>query len=180
MQNQRQILSDSDYRDWLQEHFVYSVELFSRSAELYARRKYDPDMVKDIPLHLEYWMIDMSLLQAFLTEFRNLYDFFYLPIPTNPRFFQDARALDFYLQWKSACPIGSKFFTDSYEKVSPRLSHLTYKRKVQTDWKVLSLWNEMYEIVKVFLAYVPSSRKGDVAQRLAWLNGIQQAFLPYM
>lgn len=184
MKNERRKLNDTERREWLEEHFVYSVNLLSRSAELYARRKYDAKAVENTPYYFEYWCIDMALLQTFLTELRNLHDFFYFPIPDQKRFFDDARALDYFetdsevSQWTRSCPTKSKLFIDSYERIGGTLAHLTYKRDEKYEWKVLSLWIEVYEIIQAFFACMPVSRKGNVPQQLSWLADLRRAFLP--
>jgi len=150
---------------FLEEHFVYEVNMFCTSLESIIVFKQQNN----------FWMNNLAL-ENFLLHFRNLVEFLYF----EKKYTDDARANEFidYNKWS----LLNKSYTDEIKKFYTRackeVDHLTYSRFYGTPpeklWDCSRIFKLIIDEVRNFLNYLPDNLQLNNKIRLALDNRINK------
>lgn len=109
-------------------------------------------------------VINNALLESFAIHVRALVKFFYDENPHK----DDVIAEDFYLKgmdWKSIRPEKTAILIQVENRANKEVAHLTYNRQTITSkqkiWEFIPIYEEMNEVITVFLNNVPKENLGD-------------------
>ena len=150
-ENKSQFMSDDEKKEWLNDHFVYEIEMLMF-----------PSKIGILPP-----LLNNAMLESFLIHARCLFEFFY--DEENPKYTADARATHFVNNWKELRPK-----TVNIEMIKKRtgreLAHLTYDRKSDNDtakqWNVLQIYTQLISIINLFLKKIPEKFLGKKTNEL--------------
>lgn len=138
----------NNLKNFLEEHFIYEVNMFCASLENIIEFKKQNN-----------FCIDNLALENFLLHFRNIVEFLYF----DKKYPDDARAKEFISS--ATWSLLGKSYTDETKKMYTRackeMGHLTYSRFYGTppekQWNCSKIFKETINEVKNFLNYLPEN-----------------------
>ena len=152
-------------KSFLEEHFVYEVNMFCVSLESIIAFKAQNN----------FW-IDNLVLENFLLHFRNIVEFLYF----DKKYPDDARAKEYINpdDWS----LLKKSYSDETKKLYTRackeIGHLTYSRfygaPPEKLWNCSIIFKEIINEVKNFLNYLPDNLRINVSIRTELENRISR------
>ncbi len=174
-----------DKKNYLEEHFIYEVEMLCFSfTRIIKFKKIDeepaqyspfstlvntPWVAQHTPLASDPNNINMAL-ETFLLHARNLREFFY---NDNKRYDTDARAWDFLEEknlWQKLRPAEMESMIEIRERAGKELAHLSYKRIYGTppekSWNTGETLGDLLKVVGIFLEHLSPKYFGDRLQNL--------------
>src|SRR5580692_6524589 len=159
--------TDQQLLDYSEEHLLYELHMF-----WWVAKNLPPD--KGFQLS--------ALLESFAIHLRNLIDFFFT-LPSEARK-DDLVAADFF-DSPSAWNPGTipKLLTDAHERANKEISHITYKRKGETDptkpWPVGELFKEIRALATKFAAGASAKKLHPSVLMLLTSDAVTVAALIY-
>ncbi len=152
--------TEADKKEMLQIHFLYECEMLVVALEV-VTSEFSKEMLNRKK--------ESVALEIFLLHARSLLEFFYYP-PTKPERPCAQHFLKEGIVWKDIVPLKTANIKKLEKQVNEDMSHLSYSRIAKQDedrrWDILSLFKDLFKIIKVFLSGVKEDYLNDTLRKI--------------